>query len=94
VWICPFCFQRNAFPTIYKGMSRDRLPQELNPSNTTIEYQWSRPSPAPVFLFVVDTCREEDELKALIESIAASLSLLPTDALVGLITFRVRFKAF
>lgn len=40
-----------------------------------------------VFLYVVDTCLEEEDLQALKESLQMSLSLLPPDALVGLITF-------
>ena len=38
-------------------------------------------------MFVVDTCVDEDELKALRETLVVSLSLLPPNALVGLITF-------
>uniref|UniRef100_V5HDC0 Protein transport protein SEC23 n=3 Tax=Ixodes ricinus TaxID=34613 RepID=V5HDC0_IXORI len=41
----------------------------------------------PVFLFVVDTCIDDDELTALKESLQMSLSLLPANALIGLITF-------
>ena len=37
----------------------------------------------PVFLMVVDTCVDEDELKALKESLQMSLSLLPPNALIG-----------
>lgn len=40
-----------------------------------------------VFLYVVDTCMEEEDLQALKESLQMSLSLLPPTALVGLITF-------
>ena len=40
-----------------------------------------------IFLYVVDTCLEEDDLQALKESLQMSLSLLPPDAMVGLITF-------
>uniref|UniRef100_A0A8C3M4M7 Protein transport protein SEC23 n=1 Tax=Chrysolophus pictus TaxID=9089 RepID=A0A8C3M4M7_CHRPC len=40
-----------------------------------------------IFLYVVDTCLEEEDLQALKESLQMSLSLLPADALVGLITF-------
>uniref|UniRef100_A0A4W3K0E5 Protein transport protein SEC23 n=1 Tax=Callorhinchus milii TaxID=7868 RepID=A0A4W3K0E5_CALMI len=40
-----------------------------------------------IFLYVVDTCLEEDDLQALKESLQMSLSLLPPNALVGLITF-------
>jgi len=41
----------------------------------------------PIFLFVVDTCMDEDELNTLRETLIMSLSLLPPDALIGLITF-------
>lgn len=40
-----------------------------------------------VFLYVVDTCMEDEDLQALKESLQMSLSLLPPTALVGLITF-------
>ncbi|KAF2256663.1 transport protein-like protein sec23 [Trematosphaeria pertusa] len=88
LWICPFCLQRNALPPHYKDISADQIPPELHPSNTTIEYRLARPAPSPpIFLFVVDTCQEEDSLKALKDSIIMSLSLLPQYALVGLITY-------
>lgn len=88
VWQCPFCMQRNGLPAHYKDISADQIPPELHPSSTTIEYRLSRPAPSPpIFLFVVDTCQEEDGLKALKDSIIMSLSLLPQYALVGLITF-------
>lgn len=58
------------------------------PKYTTIEYTLSRPAQIPpIFLYVVDTCVDEDELKALRETLVVSLSLLPPNALVGLITF-------
>lgn len=47
-----------------------------------------RGPPTPlIFLYVVDTCLEEEDLQALRESLQMSLSLLPPNALVGLITF-------
>ena len=56
--------------------------------NTTVEYRLPRPAPAPpIFVYVVDTCQEEDSLQALKETLVMSLSLLPANALVGLITF-------
>ena len=56
--------------------------------STTIEYQLARPAPAPpIFVFVVDTCQEDDSLKAVKDSLIMSLSLLPPNALVGLVTF-------
>ncbi|KAG1831523.1 hypothetical protein EV424DRAFT_1534202 [Suillus variegatus] len=53
-----------------------------------IEYTLSRPAQAPpVFLFVVNTCLDADNLKALRDALVVSLSLIPPYALVGLITF-------
>lgn len=45
------------------------------------------PATPLIFLYVVDTCLEEEDLQALRESLQMSLSLLPPNALVGLITF-------
>lgn len=41
----------------------------------------------PIFLFVVDTCLPEEELKSLKESLQKAISYLPADALIGLITY-------
>lgn len=88
IWICPFCLQRNPFPPHYKDISNVNLPAELLPRCTTIEYTLQRPATIPpIFVFVVDTCLDEDDLKALKDSLVVSLSLLPPHALVGLITF-------
>ncbi|ORY92768.1 hypothetical protein BCR35DRAFT_286137 [Leucosporidium creatinivorum] len=88
LWICPFCLQRNAFPPHYKDISSNNLPAELLPKYTTIEYTLSRPPQIPpIFLYVVDTCLDDDDLKALKDAIIVSLSLLPPHALVGLITY-------
>lgn len=88
LWICPFCLSRNPLPPHYKDITANAIPPELHPTNTTIEYRLSRPAPSPpIFLYVVDTCQEEDSLAALKESLVMSLSLLPENALVGLVTF-------
>jgi len=89
VWICPFCLNRNQLPPHYKDISQEQIPPELHPSSTTIEYRLpTKPARcAPIFIFVIDTCQEEDSLKALKDSIIMSLSLLPAYALVGLITY-------
>ncbi|KAH9881349.1 GTPase-activating protein S23 [Plenodomus lingam] len=88
VWICPFCLQRNNLPPHYKDISAEQIPPELHPNSTTIEYRLPQPvQTPPIFIFVVDTCQEEDSLKALKDSIIMSLSLLPQYALVGLVTF-------
>eukprot|EP00096_Caligus_rogercresseyi_P013588 TRINITY_DN621_c0_g1_i1.p1 TRINITY_DN621_c0_g1~~TRINITY_DN621_c0_g1_i1.p1 ORF type:complete len:778 (-),score=222.45 TRINITY_DN621_c0_g1_i1:224-2557(-) len=88
LWVCNFCFNRNTFPPQYAGISDQNQPAELIPQFSTIEYTLTRaPTLPPVFLFVVDTCLDEEELGALKESLQMSLSLLPPHALVGLITF-------
>jgi protein transport protein SEC23 len=88
LWICPFCLQRNQFPPHYKDISEANLPAELMPSYSTIEYTLSRSSAIPpIFLYLVDTTLDEEDLKALKDSLLMSLSLLPQHALIGLITF-------
>ncbi|KAI9357972.1 hypothetical protein DFJ73DRAFT_820073 [Zopfochytrium polystomum] len=88
LWICPFCLQRNPFPPHYKDISPNSLPLELLREYTTTEYVMMKPpSLPPVFLYVVDTCLDEEDLKALKDSLIVSLSLLPPQALVGLITY-------
>ena len=89
LWICPFCLQRNQFPPHYKDISNNYLPPELLGQYTTIEYILLSRPPAqpPIFVYVVDTCLDETDLKALKDSLVVSLSLLPPQALVGLVTF-------
>lgn len=83
----PFCLSRNPFPPHYRDISEHQLPPELKLDFTTIEYILSRPVPVrPIFLFVVDLSQDEDNLKALKDAIIVSLSLIPSDCLVGLIT--------
>jgi protein transport protein SEC23 len=87
-WICPLCGTRNALPTHYQGISQDNLPIELDPGSSTIEYITARPvQNAPVFLYAVDLCQDEDSLKLLKDTLVVSLGLLPPNALVGLVTF-------
>lgn len=87
-WVCNFCFQRNPFPQQYAAMTEQCQPAELIPQFSTLEYTITRaPVPPPVFLFVIDTCMDEEELGALKESIGNSLGLLPQNAMIGIITF-------
>ncbi|XP_054261531.1 protein transport protein Sec23A isoform X2 [Macrosteles quadrilineatus] len=88
LWVCNFCFQRNPFPPQYAAITEQHQPAELIPSFSTIEYTITRAqSMPPIFLLVVDTCLDDEELGALKDSLQMSLSLLPPGALVGLITF-------
>jgi protein transport protein SEC23 len=60
----------------------------LIPQFTTVEYELQTVANGPpVFLFVVDTCVDEDELAHLKDALQQTLNLLPEDSLVGLITF-------
>lgn len=87
-WVCAICSQRNPLPAAYAEITPENVPAELMPQNSTFEYVVPRSVVVPpIFLFVVDTCLEDDDLKALKETIAVSLNLLPAEALVGLITF-------
>lgn len=62
------------------------MPIELQ--HTTVEYITNRPVQIPpIFFFVVDITAEQENLDALKESIVTSLSLLPPNAYVGLITY-------
>uniref|UniRef100_G3VJ41 Protein transport protein SEC23 n=1 Tax=Sarcophilus harrisii TaxID=9305 RepID=G3VJ41_SARHA len=88
LWACNFCYQRNQFPPTYAGISELNQPAELLPQFSSIEYVVLRGPQMPlIFLYVVDTCMEDEDLQALKESMQMSLSLLPSTALVGLITF-------
>lgn len=87
MWVCNFCFNRNHFPPQYSSISDTCQPAEVQ--FTTLDYTIMR-APVqlpPVFLYVIDTCVDEEELNALKSSILDSLTLLPSNALVGLITF-------
>ncbi|ODQ59549.1 hypothetical protein WICANDRAFT_83675 [Wickerhamomyces anomalus NRRL Y-366-8] len=88
VWICPFCNSRNTLPNHYLNVTTENLPLELQAESSSIEYILTRPvQHPPIFLFVIDLCQDEDNLEALKETLIISLSLLPPNALVGLITY-------
>jgi protein transport protein SEC23 len=79
---------RNPLPPHYADISPNQMPPELSQNFLTIEYILNKPpSNPPIFLYLVDTCLREEDLRSLKESIIVSLSLLPPNSLVGLITF-------
>lgn len=85
----------DSFPPHYKDLTANNLPPELLPKYSTIEYTLSRPAPVPpIFLYVVDTCLDADDLKALRDVLVVSLSMLPPHALVGLITYGTMVSSF
>jgi len=79
------------------------MPSELDQNSTTIEYEQpliaaqqqgqaataavQQQQSSPAFLFVIDTTIPENELEAIKASIEQTLTLLPEDCLIGLITF-------
>lgn len=85
-WTCPICNSRNHLPPQYANMTQENMPVELQ--QTTVEYITNKPVQIPpIFFFVVDITAEKENLDALKESLITSLSLLPPNALVGLITY-------
>lgn len=85
-WTCPICNSRNHLPTQYANMTQENMPIELQ--HTSMEYITNKPVQIPpIFFFVVDITSEQENLDALKESIITSLSLLPPNALIGLITY-------
>ena len=86
-WVCNFCNQRNPFPEPYQHITNAQQITQL--ARNTIDYvQLNQPNPhPPVFLYVVDSCVDEEEFTALKMSMISSLALLPPNALVGFITF-------
>jgi len=87
-WTCPFCYRRNHLPPHYSIITETNLPIELIPNVTTLEYLLPRAvALPPVFLFVVDTALPAQDLDPLKDTLLMGLSLIPQNALVGLITF-------
>ncbi|CCK71056.1 GTPase-activating protein SEC23 KNAG_0F03920 [Huiozyma naganishii CBS 8797] len=85
-WTCPICNSRNHLPTQYANMTQENMPLELQ--MTTVEYITNKPVQIPpIFFFVIDITSEQENLDALKESIITSLSVLPPNALIGLITY-------
>jgi protein transport protein SEC23 len=80
---------RNHFPAHYQGISEASVPAELFPQCSTIEYSLPRPGAVspPAYLFIIDTCVTEDELKACTTAVAQAMTMIPEYALVGLVTF-------
>lgn len=94
-WICPLCGTRSQLPAHYQGISSENLPIELSPQSSTVEYVTAKPvQQPPIFLYVVDLCQDEDNLQALKDTLVLSLSCLPPNALVGLITFGTMVQVY
>lgn len=94
-WICPLCGTRSQLPPHYQNMTQENLPIELSPLSSTIEYITAKPvQQPPIFCFVVDLCQDEDNLAALKETLIISLSYLPPNALVGLITYGTMVQVY
>lgn len=94
-WICPLCGTRSQLPPHYQNLTQENLPIELSPLSSTIEYITAKPvQQPPIFCFVVDLCQDEDNLAALKETLVISLSYLPPNALVGLITYGTMVQVY
>lgn len=85
VWYCQFCQFGNR-------IGGAMPPAALLPENTTVEFVTGREAQRPpIFMYVVDTCFEGDDVgdafASLRDLLILSLLLLPADALVGLVSF-------
>ena len=89
VWECPFCRNRNGFPKAYSDfISDENLPAELFNENCTVEYKLNiKQANPPIFIFLIDTAVEEDELNQLKESIQDVIQNLPQECQIGIITY-------
>ncbi|KAJ3673321.1 hypothetical protein LUZ60_006695 [Juncus effusus] len=88
-WYCCFCSGRNSFPRSYSGIGENNLPAELFPTYCSVEYvlNMSGGLGAVGFVFVVDLCAEEDELRVLKNELLRVVSQLPEKSMVGLVSF-------
>ena len=88
-WICPFCNNKNAFPKEYaQHITPENLPMELLQTSSTIEYKLNvKESKYPVFFFIIDTSIVENELNELKETIQSTLSMIPPECEIGVITY-------
>ena len=73
-WTCTSCLQKNNFPQLYaSNITEQQLPAELLPDFTTIEYilpaEKQQPPAKPIFLIMVDTSVDSEELAELKDSL-------------------------
>lgn len=84
-WTCCFCFMRNALPPQY----HHQLPFSTNQDCVNVEYNLpivSNVTP-PIYIFVVDTCLDHENIESLTSTLQNSISALPPDSIVGFISF-------
>lgn len=88
IWYCQFCSFGNRMSLSETGT----YPLPIQPELSTVEYTTGRQSKLPpIFWYVVDTCFEgediEDAFQSLCELLTLSISLLPSNSLVGFVSF-------
>lgn len=88
IWYCQFCSFGNRLSLSETGT----YPTSIQPEFSTVEYKTGRESRLPpIFWYVVDTCFEgediEDAFGSLRELLILSISLLPSNCLVGFVSF-------
>lgn len=94
-WLCPICLTKNNFPPHYaNNISETSLPFELMADKTTLEYvipqQNTQQNPSgtrPIFILVVDTVVNSEDMVELKDSLQQSINFIPEDAMIGLITY-------
>lgn len=86
-WQCAICGVRNGFPMSYNGITPSKLPGELHPTSTTIEYVIpGETTYAPVFMFIVNIGTSQSTLEDLKPTLLDVMEDLPDNCYVGLIT--------
>lgn len=85
VWTCPISLTRNKLsPQILND--KETLNKIMN--NTTIEYSLAKQVPFPqIYLIIIDTSCDTENLESLKQTVIASLNILPENALIGFMTF-------
>lgn len=84
-WTCPISLTRNPLPETL--VQNPQLLQNIM-SNTTIEYSLPKPVRYPqIFLIIIDLATGYEDLESLKNTILSSLSILPENSLIGLMTF-------
>ncbi|EAY14744.1 Sec23/Sec24 trunk domain containing protein [Trichomonas vaginalis G3] len=87
-WVCPLCNSLNPLPQAYHAMTETQQAAEIIKDYTTVEYLLRDNMPErPIFVFVVDLCSVNKEHDYLKNILLQTISSLPSNALVGLITF-------
>lgn len=84
-WTCPISKSRNPLPDFF--VENPEYLREIM-TNNTIEYSLEKHAQFPsIYLIIIDLATDAEDLAALKNTILSTLSILPENALIGLMTF-------